>query len=130
MKFKIPVSVLVLVYAPSLDVLLLERADRLSRQARWWEALDALHNIDHPWWRRRSAPVQARVSRGIDSLRGADREHDEHGAIPHTVNSAQLDQLVQRQIAAGVEDGKAFVLACRQLGGRVIEAGPDSACQR
>lgn len=110
--------------------LLLERADRLSRQSRWWEALDALHNIDHPWWLRRSKQVQARVDRGINSLEGKEREHDEHGAIPHTVNSDALDRLVQRHIAAGLEDGQAFLRACRELGGRVIEAGPDSACKR
>lgn len=110
--------------------LLLERAERLSRQARWWEALDALNNINHPWWRRRAMAVQSEVIRGISSLKGAEREHDGHGAIPHTVNSAELDQRVQRHIAAGLEDGKAFLLACSELGGRVIEAGPDSACQR
>jgi hypothetical protein len=108
----------------------LERAERLSRQARWWEALDALNDIDHPWWRRRGMALQAEVIRGISSLRGAEREHDAHGALPHTVNSAALDQRVQRHLASGLEDGKAFDLACRELGGRVIEAGPDSACQR
>ena len=41
----------------------LQRAERLSAQARWWEALDALNRIDHPWWRQRSAAVRARVQR-------------------------------------------------------------------
>ena len=108
----------------------LERADRLSRQARWWEALDALNRIDHPWWRQRGEAVRQRVQKGLAALRGRDREHDAHGALPHTVDSARLDALVQRRIAAGMEEWQAFEQACRELGGKVVEAGPDSACER
>lgn len=108
----------------------LERAQRLSQQARWWEALEALNRIDHPWWRQRSAPEQARVRRGLASLKGDERQHDSHGALPHAVNSDRLDSLVRRRIAAGVEEWQAFEQACQELGGRVVEAGPDSACQR
>jgi hypothetical protein len=108
----------------------LERADRLSRQARWWEALDALNRIDHPWWRQRSAVVRERVQKGVGSLQGRDREHDAHGALPHTVDSARLDSLVQRRIAAGMDEWQAFQQACRELGGQLREEGPDSACVR
>jgi hypothetical protein len=108
----------------------LQRAERLSRQARWWEALDALNRIDHPWWRQRSAAVRDRVQKGVASLEARHKEHDVHGALPHSVDMARLDDLVQRRIAAGMEEWKAFEAACRELGGRVVEAGPDSACQR
>ncbi|MEB3332320.1 MAG: hypothetical protein VKI83_07515 [Synechococcaceae cyanobacterium] len=107
----------------------LQRADRLSRSSRWWEALDALNRLDHPWWRRQAEPVRTRVQNGIASLRGADREHDSHGALPHTVPAERLDALVRKRIAAGMEEWKAFETSCRELGGRVVEAGPDSACQ-
>ncbi|MFM7315264.1 MAG: hypothetical protein ACKO0M_19235 [Cyanobium sp.] len=110
--------------------LLLERAERLSRQSRWWEALDALNRIDHPWWRQRSAGVRARVQKGVESLRGQDREHDSHGAVPHGVDSARLDALVRRRIAAGMDEWKAFDQSCRELGGKVKEEGPDTACER
>ena len=108
----------------------LQRAERLSRQARWWEALDALNRIDHPWWRQRSAAVRARVQKGVDSLDAEHKEHDGHGALPHSVDTARLDALVRRRIAAGMEEWQAFEQSCRELGGKVVEAGPDSACQR
>lgn len=110
--------------------LLLARAERLSGQARWWEALDALNRIDHPWWRQRSLAVRSRIQKGVESLKGEEREHDSHGALPHSVDSASLDTLVQRRIASGMEEWKAFEQSCRELGGKVVEAGPDSACQR
>jgi hypothetical protein len=108
----------------------LERATRLSHKARWWEALDALNRIDHPWWKTRSAAVRRRVNQGIERLKGAEREHDAHGEVPHTVPVARLDAAVQRRIAAGMDDSKAFEQACKELGGRIVEAGPDSSCQR
>jgi hypothetical protein len=108
----------------------LERADRLSRQARWWESLDALNRIDHPWWQQRGLAVRQRVQKGVASLKGEEREHDAHGALPHSVDTARLDGLVRRRIATGMEEWKAFEQSCRELGGRVVEAGPDSACQR
>lgn len=109
--------------------LLLLRAERLTDQERWWEALDALHRIDHPWWRQRAAALRMRVQQGLSRLPREDREHEGHGSLPHTVDTAQLDIRVRRHIAAGMEEGQAFELACRQMGGRVVEAGPDSACQ-
>ena len=108
----------------------LQRAERLSVQARWWEALEALNRIDHPWWRQQGTTVRTRIQKGIQSLQGKEREHDAHGAVPHSVDSARLDSLVQRRIASGMEEWQAFEQACRELGGKVVEAGPDSACQR
>jgi hypothetical protein len=107
-----------------------ERATRLSQKARWWEALEALNRIDHPWWKTRSVSVRRRVQQGIERLKGADREHDVHGDLPHTVPVAQLDAAVQRRIAAGMNDWTAFEQACKELGGRIVEAGPDSSCQK
>lgn len=107
-----------------------ERATRLSQKARWWEALEALNRIDHPWWKTRSVSVRRRVQQGIERLKGADREHDVHGELPHTVPVARLDAAVQRRIAAGLDDWTAFEQACKELGGRIVEAGPDSSCQK
>jgi hypothetical protein len=107
-----------------------ERAERLADQRRWWEALDALTRIDHPWWKQRSQPIRLRVQAGIDALQGRDRDHDAHGSLPHTVSAERLDAEVQRRIAAGMDEWSAFQAACRSLGGRVVEAGPETACQR
>jgi hypothetical protein len=108
----------------------LERADGLIRQARWWEALDALNRLDHPWWQARGADRRQRVNQGLARLRRQEQQHDSHGALPHSVPTDQLDAAVQRRIAAGADEWQAFEQACRELGGRIVEAGPESACQR
>ncbi len=108
----------------------LERAGLLVKQQRWWEALDSLNRIDHPWWRQQSDPLRQQVKQELEQLKGKDREHDSHGSLPHTVSGEKLDALVQRRIAAGMNEWKAFQEACKELGGRVVEAGPESACQR
>ncbi len=107
-----------------------ERAQRLTNQQRWWEALEAFNRIDHPWWKGRSKPLQAKVQQGIEGLAAAEREHDGHGSLPHTVPADQLDAKVRERIARGMNEWTAFEEACRALGGQVVEAGPESACQR
>jgi hypothetical protein len=107
-----------------------ERAKELTAQKRWWEALDALTRIDHPWWKTHSRELQATVKTGIDSLAGKERERDAHGQLPHTVPADQLDAQVQQRIARGMDEWSAFQDACRALGGKVVEAGPETACQR
>jgi hypothetical protein len=107
-----------------------ERAKSLSDQQRWWEALDALTRIDHPWWKTRSRTIQAKVQNSIESLTGKERERDAHGQLPHTVPAEQLDAQVRLRIAKGMDEWSAFQEACRALGGKVVEAGPETACQR
>jgi hypothetical protein len=107
-----------------------ERASRLVGQARWWEALDSLNRIDHPWWQKRAQALNRRVEAGIQQLKGKEREHDGHGDLPRSVPLAQLDAEVRRRIAAGMDEWKAFQAGCQALGGRVVEAGPETACQR
>lgn len=107
----------------------LERGDQLVRQQRWWEALDALNRIDHPLWQQRSQALRRRVNEAI-ARQAAHQDHDSHGSLPHTVPASRLDAEVNRRIASGQNEWEAFEAACRQLGGRVVEAGPESACQR
>lgn len=108
----------------------LERATTLAGQKRWFEALEALNRIDHPWWKQRSTAQRQQVEQGIASLNPKAADHDAHGALPHTVPTEQLDAEVQRRIAQGMDEWQAFQGACRALGGKVVEAGPESACQR
>ena len=108
----------------------MERATQMVKQQRWWEALDSLNRLDHPWWREQSASLREQVKQGLEQLKGREREHDIHGSLPHTVSGEKLDALVQRRIAAGMDEWQAFQEACRELGGKVVEAGPESACQR
>ena len=107
----------------------LQRAEQLTAQARWWEALDALNRIDHPWWQRRSSAVRQRLEQGMSSLKGAEREHESHGELPHGVDPQKLDRIVQQHVAAGMDEWKAFETGCKQLGGRVVESGPETTCQ-
>lgn len=108
----------------------LERARRLADQQRLWEALEALNRIDHPWWRNQGATVKQQVETGITGLNARDRERDGHGSLPHSVPVAELDRLVRSRIEQGMDEWSAFQSACAAMGGRVVEAGPDSACQR
>lgn len=108
----------------------LERARKLSAQQRWWEAIDALNRIDHPWWKLQSRALRRSVEAGIQSLKQEDREHNSHGSLPHTVPAQELDALVQQRINAGQDEWSAFQGACKALGGKVMEAGPETACRR
>jgi hypothetical protein len=108
----------------------LDRAGTLVKQSRWWEALDSLNRIDHPWWQSQSVALRNEVRAGLENLKGKDHEHDSHGSLPHTVPTQQLEKLVERRIASGMDEWQAFEEACQELGGRIVEAGPESACQR
>lgn len=107
-----------------------ERAGNLQQQQRWWEALEALNRIDHPWWRERAQALRAEVQTGIAGLSREERQHDSHGALPHSVPVEDLDREVRRRIEQGMDEWSAFKSGCAALGGRVVEAGPESACQR
>lgn len=108
----------------------LERARRLADERRWWEALEALNRLDHPWWKQQGEPVRQQVQTGIAGLRLEERQHDTHGSLPHSVPVEALDREVRRRIAEGMDEWSAFRSGCAALGGRVVESGPDSACQR
>ncbi|NDG74113.1 MAG: hypothetical protein EBX49_01995 [Synechococcaceae bacterium WB8_1B_136] len=109
-----------------------ERSQKLIAQKRWWEALDALNRIEHPWWQQHTQNLRRQVSAGIEGLRAAhEKEHDSHGGhLDSNVPAAQLNALVNQKIAQGMDDWQAFSSACRDLGGKVVEAGPESACRR
>ena len=108
-----------------------ERASQLIPQARWWEALDALNRIDHPWWKAHTTAIRKQVERGIEGLRKEhEAEHDSHGSLESNIPAAQLSQRVNAKLSQGKDDWEAFSEACRELGGRVVEAGPETACRR
>jgi hypothetical protein len=104
----------------------------LIPQQRWWEALDALNRIEHPWWKQQSLALRRQVEKGIDGLRnGHEQEHDAHGGqLDSNVPAERLNDLITQKLAQGMDDWQAFSAACRELGGRVVEAGPETACRR
>ena len=109
-----------------------QRAAQLIPQRRWWEALDALNRIDHPWWKQRTLGLRRQVEQGIASLKDSEeREHDSHGGtIQSNVPPERLNQLITEKMARGLDDWQAFSAACRELGGKVVEAGPETSCRR
>jgi tetratricopeptide (TPR) repeat protein len=109
-----------------------ERAAQLIPQKRWWEALDALNRIEHPWWKQHTQALRRQVEQGIEGLRGAhEREHDVHGGqLESNVPAERLNDLISQKLARGMDDWQAFSSACRELGGRVVEEGPETVCRR
>jgi len=109
-----------------------QRAEQLIPQKRWWEALDALNRIEHPWWKRHTQALRRQVGQGIEGLRdSSQREHDGHGGgLDSNVPEDRLNALITAKIARGMDDWQAFSSACRELGGKVVEAGPETACRR
>ena len=106
------------------------RVQELIQAERWWEALDNLNRLDHPWWQAHAAPAQEKVLAAIERLRET-QEHHQHGeSSPDVIGGALLDGEVQRHLQDGLEPWDAFEQACASLGGAVAEDGPESFCQR
>jgi len=100
---------------------------------RWWEALNQLNHLDHPWWQRQATPLRGRVERAIADLRRQRHDEDSHRAAAgagDAVDPQQLDDRIRSLIGQGLSDWAAFQQACDDLGGRIVEDGPESACVR
>ena len=107
-----------------------QRLAELVKAKRWWEALAVMNRLDHPWWQQRSLALRRTVETAIDALKDQ-QEHQNHGDLPsHSVPNAQLNQAVQQRIAQGMEPWKAFETGCQDVGGHVVEEGPESLCKR
>ena len=106
------------------------RLGRLVQQERWWEALDSLNRLDHPWWQSKAEVLKKRIETGLAGF-DSGTEHNQHAAEPSDVISGEeLEEAVQRQLIQGIEPWDAFQAGCQSLGGRVKEDGPESFCQR
>ncbi len=102
--------------------------ERVQRQ-QWWEALSVLNQLDHPWWQRHSLPIRRQIETAIKDLR--DRQsHTSHGDLPdHTVNTERLNTAVNQRLSEGMDPWSAFVTGCSDLGGTLVEEGPESLCK-
>lgn len=104
-----------------------ERADALAAKSQWWEALSALNGLSHPYWRQRSLSLRTTVEAGL--AKEETKRVQSHGPLPYTIPQKRLDALIQKRVAAGVPDWQAFGEACRALGGRVMDGGPEATCK-
>ena len=106
------------------------RLVQLVEQERWWEALDSLNRLDHPWWQNHAVKQQRTVLEAIERLRET-QDHHQHGSSkPDVIGGALLDGEVQRLLLDGLSPWEAFQTACNSLGGSIEEDGPESFCQR
>ncbi len=106
------------------------RLVQLVDQERWWEALDSLNKLDHPWWQQQAAVTRQEVERAIRTLDEA-QQHQQHPAMnTDLISGERLDAAVEDQLLQGLEPWTAFSMGCSHLGGRVEEDGPESFCRR
>lgn len=106
----------------------LRRAEAMAAKKRWWEALSALNSLNHPYWRDASLPLRKSVETNLAKVEKA--RVDTHGPLPYAVPREKLDALVRRRLEAGVPEWQAFGQACRALGGRVVDGGPEATCEQ
>ena len=106
------------------------RLVQLVEQERWWEALDSLNKLDHPWWQKQASATRQQVESAIQAL-GEAQQHQQHPAVHADVISGdRLDAAVEDQLLQGLDPWSAFSMGCSHLGGRVEEDGPESFCRR
>ena len=106
------------------------RLVQLVEQERWWEALDSLNKLDHPWWQQQAHATRLRVENAIQALDDA-QEHQQHPTVHADVISGdELDAAVEDQLRQGLDPWTAFSSGCSHLGGLVEEDGPESFCRR
>ena len=74
--------------------------------------------------------LRASVETGAAALHQSDHPKDSHGAHQgRDVPDALLDAAVKRLMQQDMSAWQAFEQACRELGGEVVEEGPDSSCR-
>ena len=106
-----------------------KRLDVLVDQERWWEALDSLNRLDHPWWQTQAGEQRERIEAAINVLGNAQEHHQHPASNRNGITGTELEQAVQDQLRNGIDPWDAFEAGCRSLGGLVVEDGPESFCR-
>ena len=106
-----------------------ERVGDLVGDQRWWEALDRLNRLDHPWWQQNTQEQRRTVNEAITALSSSEA-HLQHGlGESDVIQGESLNMAVQEKLEQGMEAWTAFEAGCRSLGGKVQEDGPESFCR-
>lgn len=91
------------------------RLVQLVEQERWWEALDSLNKLDHPWWQQQASATLQEVKSAIQALDEA-QQHQQHPAVRADVISGdRLDAAVEDQLLQGLDPGRPFRWAAATL---------------
>jgi hypothetical protein len=91
--------------------------------------LSVLNQLDHPWWQRHALPLRRQIETAIKNLRDQ-QSHTSHGDLPdHSVDLERLNEAVEQRIGEGMDPWSAFVAGCSDLGGVLVEEGPESLCK-
>jgi hypothetical protein len=118
------------------------QAQQQIRDARWWDARHTLASLSrHPYWQTQSAQLRARVETGISALDQLRQQPErtpaaqpgktskppaERGLIADTA----LDGPYRANLARGLDEWSAWTTACKSLGGRVVDQGPEVICSK
>ena len=115
----------------NLNQALYEQARGLRAEERWWAAFDAINKLDHPWWRDHAQPLQEEVVAATQALTGQGVGRDGHdGRVRHNVPLSELDRRIRLHLTRSADHWNAYVQACHELGGVVVDYGPESVCRR
>ena len=80
-----------------------QQLQTLVEAERWWEALDRLNQLDHPWWKTHATPLRQTVETAIEQLRQTE-EHRQHGSSnPDVISGDKLESSVQQQMQLGLD---------------------------
>ena len=108
-----------------------EEARQLRDEERWWEAFDAINRLDHPWWRTHAQQLRKEIVTTTQALNGQGVGRDGHnGRTRHNVPLADLDRRIHLHLTRSGDDWHAYTQACRELGGTIVDYGPESVCRR
>lgn len=112
------------------DTALLARIRQEIAQARWWEVERTATRVStNPYWQRQARQLVAQARAVIEKLAAAPVDHPRTGS-ERTIADAQLEPLFNRYRAQGQDEYTAWNRACRDAGGRAVDAGPETLCER
>lgn len=104
-------------------------------QARWWDVDRTLLALsDHPYWQSQAQSLRQQAQQSIQKLAqqrpNAAAVAEDGTAIADAVAEAELEPRFRQYLAQGLPDYEAWQRACQDVGGQVIDRGPESFCSR
>lgn len=132
---------------------LMVSASRSLERGRWLEAHETLKKVSpNPYWQQQIKPLQTQAKAGIDRVmareRAAKRLAQQQRAAAQSAAKAapspivpatpspesgeftqRLESIYNTYREEGMDELSAWETACTTMGGKVVDQGPESACQ-